>query len=172
MDIPADLVDLGRVESPFGIQGWVHIRLFGAQRDSVLLGSRQWWWRPPSGAARLLKVRQCRLHGEGLVAAFDGCEDRDQALGFKGGVVGVSRASFPVQAEDEYYWVDLIGCAVWTPERGALGEIRNVEEFGADPVLRVAGPDGVERLIPFVGAVVVRVDLAAREVIADWGLDY
>lgn len=138
----------------------------------MLLRVRDWWLRSPTGSLRPVAVRQAKVHGEGLVAALAECADRDQAQALKGTVLAVSRARFPAQAEGEYYWIDLIGCAVRNPGQVALGEVVGVEEFGADPVLRVAGPDGVERLIPFVGALVERVDLAARELVVDWGLDY
>jgi 16S rRNA processing protein RimM len=45
-------------------------------------------------------------------------------------------------------------------------------------VLRVApegaeaGDEATERLIPFVAAYVIDVDLGARRITVDWGLDY
>jgi 16S rRNA processing protein RimM len=46
-----------------------------------------------------------------------------------------------------------------------------VQDFGAHPVLRVAG-DGKARLIPFVAAYVDGVDLAAGRIDVDWQKDY
>jgi 16S rRNA processing protein RimM len=38
--------------------------------------------------------------------------------------------------------------------------------------LRVVGDDGGERLLPFVGAVVLAVDRAAQQIRVDWGSDW
>ena len=45
-------------------------------------------------------------------------------------------------------------------------------DTGPHCVLRVEHGVGEERLIPFVAAYVDSVDLAARRVVVDWGLDY
>jgi 16S rRNA processing protein RimM len=44
-------------------------------------------------------------------------------------------------------------------------------ETGANDVLVVRG-DTDERLIPFVSDYIVDVDLAAKRITVDWGLDY
>ena len=57
----------------------------------------------------------------------------------------------------------------------ALGEVAEVVAHGAHPLLRVARPPGQagpERLIPYVPAIVDRVDLEARRIDVDWGADY
>ena len=57
----------------------------------------------------------------------------------------------------------------------SLGTVVEVVAHGAHPLLRVARPPGqagAERLIPYVSAIVDRVDLAARRIDVDWGEDY
>jgi 16S rRNA processing protein RimM len=71
----------------------------------------------------------------------------------------------------------LIGLAVINREGVVLGEVVEVQDFGAQPLLRIvsAGGDGlrrVERLIPYVPVYVERVDLAARRIDVDWQADY
>ena len=56
-----------------------------------------------------------------------------------------------------------------------LGEVCGMTEHGAHPLLRVARPAGApgpERLIPFVPAIVRRVDPNAGTIEVDWGEDY
>ncbi len=52
----------------------------------------------------------------------------------------------------------------------SLGCIERLFESGADPVLVVVGDK--ERLLPFVDAVVKRVDLESGKLLVDWELDY
>jgi 16S rRNA processing protein RimM len=84
----------------------------------------------------------------------------------------VPRAALPAAADNEIYWADLVGLAVVNREGVALGEVREVADFGAHPMLRVVDAGGVERLIPFVVAYVDSVDVAARRVDVDWQPDY
>ena len=58
-----------------------------------------------------------------------------------------------------------------------LGEVRGVVEHGAHPLLRVvpgdpAAGEGHERLIPYVPAIVDRVDVAAGRIEVDWEADF
>jgi 16S rRNA processing protein RimM len=45
-------------------------------------------------------------------------------------------------------------------------------ETSANAVLRVVDGDGKERLLPFVAAIVLDVDLAARCIRVDWEADW
>lgn len=125
----------------------------------------------------MLEIEQARAHGDDIVAKAAGIDDRDGAQGLNGCEVLVSRAAFPQARDDEVYWIDLIGCAVRSAEGEPLGVVAAVEEFGADPVLRVDAPAeggaaAVRRLIPFVPEYVLEIDLAARTIVADWRPDY
>ena len=53
----------------------------------------------------------------------------------------------------------------------SLGKVVEVQEFGAHPVLRVAG-EGGSHLVPFVEAYVDAVDMAGRRIDVDWQKDY
>lgn len=127
---------------------------------------------PGAGALPpLLKITQAREHGGAVLAAAQEVPDRNVAEALKGARVFVGRSSFPTAAENEYYWVDLIGCAVFNRDGVALGTVSELLDTGAHSVLRaVQGED--ERLIPFVAAYIDKVDLAARRIDVDWGLDF
>ena len=150
-----------------------------ASDPQALFSTKRWYLLPPEpplpGPARawptLLRVVQAREHGSSVVAGVDGIEGRDAAQALRGARVYVSRASFPTPDPDEFYWVDLIGLAVVNRQGESLGVVEGLLETGAHDVLRVRrGED--ELLIPFVAAYVDRVDLQARTVSVDWGLDY
>jgi 16S rRNA processing protein RimM len=106
-----------------------------------------------------------------VLAAAQEVPDRDAAEALRGARVFVARSSFPTAAQDEYYWVDLIGCAVFNRDGVALGRVADLTDTGAHSVLHVVQDDD-ERLIPFVAAYVDAVDLAARRIDVDWGLDF
>jgi len=165
---PADLVEVGRVIDAYGIRGWVKIAPFNDPSESVLRTSRRWWL--PDG--RVLAVERARVHSATIVARPSGIDTREAALALKGLTLRVSRSDFPGDREDEFYWVDLIGCRVTNLAGEALGEVVTVEDHGAHPILVLRDETGATRLVPFIGACIERVDTRARAIVADWQADY
>ncbi|CAN8142613.1 16S rRNA processing protein RimM [uncultured Thiomicrorhabdus sp.] len=71
------------------------------------------------------------------------------------------------QDENEFYWIDLIGCQVVNLEGELLGEVVNLVETGAHDVLRVKG--ATEELIPFVlEQFIMDIDIANKLIKVDW----
>jgi len=182
--VPEDAIVVGRVAGSHGLKGALRLDPFNNPADSVLRRARRWYLtevsRPPGVPAvsrpfalpALVQVIRCRLQGGALVAAIEGVGVREIADALRGCEVSVSRSDFPAPGRDEYYWIDLIGCAVETPTGYLLGRVQAVDDHGAHPLLRLASAEGRERLIPFVPAHVVEVDLAARRIVADWDPDF
>lgn len=176
MSRPEDLIQVGRVLGAFGVKGWIRIDPFGGD-GSVLLDKPAVWF---DDSTESQKPVQIKMHGTAIVAQFAGLSDRDVAQAMRGNGVWVGRDDFPPSDEDEYYWVDLIGCAVINEAGQALGSVTRIEDHGADPVLRVEALDTAAnaekqkrvRLIPFAGAIVAGVDLAARQITVDWDADW
>lgn len=168
------MIVLGRIASPFGVQGWVKVHPFG---DDPLNWRkiRQWWLATDPDAAdaawQPYALRGCREHGKGLVVAFEGVLDRSGAEAIDGYYIGAPRERLPEPEEDEYYWGDLVGLAVQNVAGVPLGEVSGLLSTGAHDVLEVREGD-TERLIPFVAAYVLKVDMAARVIQVDWEADW
>ncbi len=184
--LPDDLVEVGYVGAAYGIRGWIKVQPH-ADDASALLHARRWWLlrAPQSGVvaapaqpaeAVSVKIAQSREHSGTVVAQATGVADRNVAEMLKGRRVWIRRADFPAPEEGEFYWVDLIGCAVVNEQGEALGEVTGLIDNGAHQILQVAYqlPDGkaAERLVPFVDAFLRTVDTSARRIVVDWGLDY
>jgi 16S rRNA processing protein RimM len=173
---PADAVEVGRILGAWGVKGWFKVQPF-TEDPQALFSSRRWYLRAPDVVAAralppLLRITAAREHTALVVATADEVADRDAAEGLKGARVFVARSSFPTAGQDEYYWVDLIGCEVVNREAQPLGRVTDLLDTGAHSVLRVQAGDEAERLIPFVAAYIDAVDLQARRIQVDWGLDF
>lgn len=182
--LPADAVEVGRVLGAWGIKGGIKVKPFAAD-PQALFSSKRWFIRPPEtprppGAQAaapwpvLLRVATAREQGDCVVATVQDLDDRDGAEALRGGRIYISRASFPTPDENEFYWVDLIGLAVFDRAATHLGEVVGLIETGPHCVLRVqpALADAAEHLIPFVDAYVDKVDLPGRRITVDWDADY
>lgn len=169
---------MGRLLAPYGIKGWVKVRPYTAAPEA-LLEYKTWWLATTSGAAGAAKgswtdfrVSEARPHANTLVAELSGLSTREEAMSWRGALVGVPRTKLPKTAKDEYYWAELIGLEVVNRSAQVLGRVIGLLESGAHPVLRVVGDDGLERLIPLVPVFLDAIDPAAGRIVVDWQLDY
>lgn len=178
--LPADAVEVGRIADAWGVKGWFKVLPFSADAE-VLLSSKQWFLQPSERGARtftgtvLMPVKQSREHSGSIVATAEAVVDRTAAESLKGARIFVSRAEFPQAAEDEYYWVDLLGLDVINREGVVLGQVKDLMSTGPQTVLVIAyEEDGktLERMIPFVSAYVDKVELSERRITVDWQTDY
>jgi len=173
--LPDDLVLVGHITGAYGLQGWVRIRPYSADADA-LLHAKTWWLDKP--AMRDVDVMEAKQHGGDTVARLVGVADRDAAEALKGATVHISRRYFPALADGEFYWIDLIGLAVENLQGESLGQVLDMMDNGAHPILRVTPPvepeqkPAPEMLIPYVDQFVKTVDLAGKKIIVDWGRDY
>lgn len=166
---------VGHITGAYGIQGWVRIRPYSSDADA-LLHAKTWWLDKPD--LRDVDMMQAKIHGEDVVAQLMGVADRNAAEALKGATVQIRRSHFPPLADDEFYWIDLIGLTVENLQGECLGEVGDLIDNGAHPILRVVVPlapgedKARELLIPFVDQFVKAVDQTERKITVDWGLDY
>jgi 16S rRNA processing protein RimM len=160
---------MGRVIAPWGVQGWVKIEPYSAERDTLCRFSA--WLLQKGDQRHRVAVAECKIHGAHVVARFEGCTDRDQAEAHRGMQVALWREDLPPLAPNEIYQADLIGLDVVTTDGERLGKVEEVLEHGAHPILRVA-MESKERLLPFVPSVIRGVDLQSGVVEVDWGADW
>ena len=114
-----------------------------------------------------------RASSDGLIASSPAVSDRTAAEALRGARIFIARSEFPAPADDEFYWADLIGLEVVNREGAALGAVVGLIDTGPHSVLRIEPAGGGEEvLVPFVSAYVDSVDVPARRIVVDWGLDY
>ncbi|MEC7120837.1 MAG: ribosome maturation factor RimM [Pseudomonadota bacterium] len=178
--VPSDLVRVGQLRQPFGIQGWLWVY---SDTDPMtnIFDYQPWWIETPEGW-RTLTVKRWRTQAKGIVTRLAEVEDRNAADHYAGKVLWMSAAQLPAAGADEYYWSDLVGVSVYgLPEfegqpRPLLGVIETLFETGANDVIVVKPCEGSidqeQRLIPWHPSTVEQVDLPARRMEVSWGVDY
>lgn len=167
---PDDLIPMGYITNAFGILGWVKIKTDTEYEDS-LDDYEVISLRLSAGKLVRKKIEKSFVRDGIFHAKFEGIDNRDAASALKGAIVAVARKEFPDLADDEYYWVDLIGLQVVNLESELLGTVTSLIETSASDVLVVE--DGkAKRLIPFVKRHVAQVNIENKQITVDWGLDY
>ena len=164
------LITMGFIRGAVGVKGWVKIGSDTEYLDSLLdYGT----WYLIKGKERVEAELETGkvVNNKELQVKFVGSDSRDQAEAWQGYTIAVARADFEETEEGEYYWTDLIGMSVINHEQVVLGNVHSLLQTGAHDVLVVRGEHG-EKLIPFVDAFVGEVDVNAKTIQVEWGLDY
>lgn len=175
MQVPDDLIQVGYVSGAYGVTGSIRVAPFSADADA-LLRVKTWWLDKPGLHA--FAVRTAKRHGGAVVSQLAGVVGRDASQALKGATVSIRRSQFPELPADQYYWTDLIGLEAVNVQGEVLGPVVDMMDNGAQSILCIApaaAADGVRAaqcLIPYVDQYVKRVDLAAKRITVDWGLDY
>jgi 16S rRNA processing protein RimM len=159
MSDDADVVAVGRIGPARGVRGeafvepWTDDPAARFASGSVL--------RTDPESAGPLTVENVNLSGAKMVVRFEGVIDRAGAEALRGvRLVVPATERPPIEDPDEFYASDLVGLTARTVTGQPLGAVRDVLNIaGADYL--VLDVEGVERLVPFVAAVVPIVDIPA-----------
>ena len=152
---------MGRVAGSYGVRGWIRVEA----PEAALAECRNWWIGGESYA-----VEQVKEHSGALLAQLGGLQSREAALKLKGSKVFVPREALPKAQEGHYYLADLLGLEVVNERGEALGVVKRWMFNGAQDVMEVAGER--THLVPWIPAVVRKVDLQHKRIEVDWGADW
>ncbi|APH57522.1 16S rRNA processing protein rimM [Granulibacter bethesdensis] len=159
-----DLILLGVIGRPHGVRGLVHVVSYTADPDDLTAyGSL----RDEAGRQIMLDWR-----ADGLASiTIDGVpvQDRSAAERLTNTRLFITRDALPpVEDEDDFYLVDLIGLeARLVADETLLGQVAQVHDYGAGASLEITRSGGVSLLVPFTRAAVPMVDIAAGRVLID-----
>ncbi|ADV68033.1 ribosome maturation factor RimM [Deinococcus maricopensis] len=137
----AELIRVGHVLAPFGVQGAVKVYVIGDPEqllDLTRVSVEKLGW---------LRVTGVELHGPGVVMALAGVADRTAAERLRNRGVYVDEAELPPLDDGSYYYHELTGLPVVAPDGRTLGDVRDVMDGGHQDLLVVRHPRG-ESLVP------------------------
>lgn len=160
LSAPSRFIALGRIGRPHGLRG--ELRLFAYSDGTTLLDAlrlivgRNW-----------MDVEHIRSTSECLIVKFRGVDSPEAAIALRHVEVGLPREDLPELGPGEFYWVDLIGLSCQSETRD-FGQVVEVFEAGAHPILRARDASGREELIPWVDAVVLAIEPEQGRILVDW----
>ncbi len=161
--VPESRILMGVIGRPHGVRGLVRVTSYAD--DLTAYGPLS----DPKGRRFVLRWR-----GQGvaeIAELVDGAQvkvaDRTAAEKLTNTRLYVDRAQLPEPEEDEFYLADLIGLTAVDADRGKLGTIIAVHDYGAGASLEIERESAPPLLVPFTRAAVPEVDVAAGLVVAD-----
>jgi 16S rRNA processing protein RimM len=156
-------IQLGVIGRPHGVRGLVKVTSHTADPADLTA------YGPLSDADGRKYGLRWKAEGIAEVSQFvDGVAvkitDRSQAEKLTNVKLFIDRSALPPADDDEYYLADLIGLTVLDQAGRALGTVSMVHDYGAGASFEIAG-SGAPLLIPFTGACVPSIDVAAGHLV-------
>ena len=160
------LLEVGRVIGLHGVRGKVKVAAFSGDPSGVLAAKTLRLSGGRGTAVGDYDVATAQRAGGCAVFSLKGIDTAEAAEPLVKAVVSVRYDALPTLPEDEFYWVDAVGCLVVDDAGGPLGEVVSVEPGSAYDYLVVRRPGGEDAFLPVVAAFIRKVDTAARRVVA------
>ncbi|WP_136441943.1 ribosome maturation factor RimM [Pacificoceanicola onchidii] len=159
-----DLICVGAISGAFGVHGEVRLKSFTA--DPLAIADYVPLTREDgSGAFEIQITREIK---NGFAARMSGVRNKEEADALKGVRLFAPRDRLPQLPDDEFYHADLIGLSVFDTGGAPLGQVKAVQNHGADDLLELIVPGQSSTvLLPFTQAAVPTVDLTAGRIVAD-----
>lgn len=170
-----NLVKVGELRKPYGIQGWLWLFSLIEDRESIF-GMQPWIINTAKGQ-QTLTVKNWRTQGKGYVVQLKEVPSRDVAETMYGVAIYTPKHEMSELTEGEYFWSDLVGLMVISQQDNVvLGQVKELFETGAHAIMVVVpttdSVDNEERLIPWHKQTVGEIDLTQKTMMVDWGQDY
>ncbi len=163
------ILTLGKISGVFGVKGWVKIYSHTSPLEQIISYSplylkNKGGWKP-------VKILNGQKQGKGVVAHFEGVDDRDKAFSLIGTELGIEHHQLSELPDNSYYWADLEGLQVITVEGIDLGTLSWIFETGSNDIMVVKGDS--ERFIPWIRDDVIKsVSLEDSRIVVDWDPDF
>jgi 16S rRNA processing protein RimM len=159
-----ELLPLGRISKPHGLNGEVRVFLYSGNLDSITKVNRLFIYQKEHEKPVEFKITNLKIQNNTTIIGLEGINTIEEASELRGSIVMVDKCDLPEPKEDEYYWFQLIGLNVVTIEGKFIGTVKNLIDRVPQTLLVVENNEK-EFLIPMVDTIVQGVKLEESEVI-------
>ncbi len=139
----------------------VRVHLYNPD-SKILSPNQEMWLKFPDGTARQACPLQVRYVPKAVLLAVEGVQSRERAEDLRMAEICVPKSALPPADPGEFYWLDLIGLAVWSGDQ-KVGDVSDVVRYPSVDCLRVRCAGGY-REVPVVEEWIEGVDLEAGTV--------
>lgn len=154
---------VGRLTKPHGLKGGIKLELYTDSPETRFVSGAKFHLQVPEDSPwfnRTLTMRELRWFNDSPVGFFTEITDRTAAESIVRAILWIDEATVAAGSEDNaWYHHELVGLEARSGDV-ALGTISEVQHMPAQDLLVVNTPTGAV-LVPFVEAIVPRIDLEA-----------
>ena len=159
-----DYLLIGEITKPQGVQGELKVRPITC--DPYRFEGMKYVYVKDGEAYKKVSIAVRRVGEDAIFLRMEGVETRNDAETMRGTQLFIDRANAVELDEDSTFICDLMGLKGVLTDGSEIGKIVDVMQPGGNDVYVFKGKKG-EVLVPALKSVVVKVDLAAGEMLLD-----
>lgn len=158
------LVSVGKILNFHGIQGEAKVGY--SKNQESFLESLSTVFVQKSGKFEELRIKGIRFHKGTAIVKFEGINEINDLLPFKGCLIFVENKFIRENLEENEFLIDeLTGLDVFDTEGNKLGFVIGVSNNGASDLLSIKSKTKKISLVPFVDELVPTVDIKNKKII-------
>jgi 16S rRNA processing protein RimM len=158
-----ELVELAAVMRAHGLNGELLLKVFNPESE-LLFGLSHVFVRHRAGALSTREVESTHQHGGHVLLALKGVQTREQAEDLRGALICVRRDALPALADDEHYFVDLVGSIARDASGQEVGRVLDVIDYPSVCCFVVETKDGPVE-VPYTDRYVLELDAKAKSLV-------
>lgn len=155
----SDHVIVGRVVSPWGLRGGVHVESHTDSETRFLTGGSLYL------NGQVARILRSSVNGKRVSLEFDSITDRNKAESLVGTFITVPVKSIEKLPEDSYYHFQIIGIEVRTEFEERLGVVKQILRTGSNDVYLVRDGVGKETLVPALRSFILEIDTKGNRMV-------
>ena len=157
-------ISVGKILNFHGIKGEAKVGFSKNRQDFFM--SLNCVYIKENNEYKKLEIESCRQNKNFLLVKFKGIDSIDQLLPYKGFLLFVEESTIRENLDEDEFLIDeLVGMGVVDAESGEnLGFVVGVSNNGATDLLSVKTKNKNISLIPFVKAIVPKVDIKNKKI--------
>ncbi|GAA0435510.1 MAG: ribosome maturation factor RimM [Bacillota bacterium] len=157
---------VGKIINTHGIHGEVKVLRITDFEERFSIGKTLYIVKD-GNIQKELTIESHRMHKGFDLLRFKGLTNINDVEVYKGCKLKIKEDQLTDLAEHEFYYHEIIGCAVFTNDGEQIGTIKEILSPGANDVWVVRRSQGKDVLIPYIASVVTLVDTQASKVIIE-----
>ena len=155
-------ISIGKITNFFGIKGEAKV---GFDNENQIKKAKTVFMLDDESKCEL-KIKSIRFRKNFAIVKFDGIDDINDLLQFKGQRLFVLKTEALNKLEkDEFLIQDLIGCAVFNENNNKIGEVVNISTNSSQDLLNIKNGFGKIDMVPFVNEFFPVVDVENKKII-------
>ena len=157
------LFHIGTFGKPVGLKGEIKIIMHNLEfntfksLNTYLLDEESMFWD-----FQYLKINKNKLTGK-----LKKCNSINYAEKLNSKKIFIDRNNLPRNEKNQFYIFDLINCKVKTPKNSLLGNIINIDNFGAGDLIKIKKTNNKSFYIPMNDENIVKVDIKKKLIIVN-----
>ena len=158
-----DFLEIGQIVNSYGIKGFFKVVPF--TDDITRFDDLETIYIEKNKKLEKKIIEEVKYHKNLVLLKIKGIDDINDTEQYKNCILKIERKDAVELPEDTYFITDLIGIEVYDEDEKLLGNLIDIFTTGSNDVYVVKDELGKQILLPAIGEVIKKVDVANKKMI-------